>query len=341
MEDATPSTELATPRTELATPSTELGADVHLIDTRMGGYDGITAAYLLRTERPALVETGAARSAEQVVQALAALGIGAQDLATIVVTHIHLDHAGGVGDLATAFPRAEIVVHERGARHLVDPSRLLSSARRVYGDVLDTVFGELLATPVERVRALGQTGEVDLGGGRRLTSSYSPGHASHHVGLLDSATGDLYVGDAAGIYVPEADLVRPATPPPEFDLPLSLASLQTFRDLEPTRLLFSHYGPAPAVEEVLDRSAEELELWVELARGARSADLDLDHAVQAVRDRTRERYAALDADPAVRQKWEALNSDAANLTGILRWLDRVEPVGQSGPPVPSSPSPSS
>ena len=304
-----------------------LGADVHLLDTQMGGYDGITAAYLLRTSRPALVETGAARSADVVVDELAALGIGADDLATIVVTHIHLDHAGGVGDLAASFPRAEVVVHERGARHLVDPTRLVASARRVYGDMLDRVFGELLATPAERVRALGDTGEVDLGDGRRLTSTYSPGHASHHVGLLDSETGDLYVGDAAGIYVPEADLVRPATPPPDFDLPLALASIETFRTLAPTRLLFSHYGPASAVEEVLERSSEELELWVELARGARSAGLDLDHAVAAVRDRTLERYAAL-SGPAG-EKWEALNSDAANLSGILHWLDKVEPAAQT------------
>lgn len=304
--------------------ATGLGADVHLIDTRMGGYDGITAAYLIRSSRPALVETGAARSAALVVNELAALGIGPDDLATIVVTHIHLDHAGGVGDLAAAFPTAEIVVHERGARHLVDPARLLASARRVYGEVLDSVFGELLATPVERIRTLGEVGLVDLGDGRALTSTYSPGHASHHVGLLDSATGDLYVGDAAGLYVPESDLVRPATPPPDFDLDLALASLDSFGQLEPERLLFSHYGPATQVDDVLARSAEELELWVELARGCRAADLDLDHAVAAVRDRTRERYAALDPDST--DKWQALNSDEANLSGILRWLDKVEPA---------------
>jgi glyoxylase-like metal-dependent hydrolase (beta-lactamase superfamily II) len=305
---------------------TPLGDEVHLIDTQMGGYDGITAAYLIRSDRPALVETGAALSADLVVQQLAELGVGADDLATIVVTHIHLDHAGGVGDIAEAFPHAEVVVHERGARHLVSPERLLASARRVYGDVLDTVFGELRATPVERVRALGDTGEVDLGGGRRLTSTLSPGHASHHVGLLDSATGDLYVGDAAGIYVPEADLVRPATPPPEFDLPVALASLETFRALQPTRLLFSHYGPCGDVDTTLDRSAEELELWVELARDVRRQGLDLDHAVAAVRDRTRTRYAAVEAEPQLREKYEALNGYEANLVGILRWLDQAEPV---------------
>jgi len=303
--------------------ATPLGDDVHLLDTRMGGYDGITAAYLIRSSRPALIETGAAKSAQLVVDELAALGIGAGDLATIVVTHIHLDHAGGVGDLASAFPQAEIVVHERGARHLVDPARLMSSARRVFGEVMDTVFGELLATPAHRVRALGDTGEVDLGDGRRLSSTYSPGHASHHVGLLDSATGDLYVGDAAGVYVPEADIVRPATPPPDFDLDLALSSLQTFEQLAPTRLLFSHYGPAAHVAEVLSRSQDELRLWVELARGTRAEGLDLDHAVSAVRERTRERYAAM---AATDEKWQALSSDGANLSGILHWLDKVEPA---------------
>ena len=297
-----------------------------MIDTQMGGYDGITAAYLIRADRPALVETGAALSAGLVADHLEQLGVGPDDLATIVVTHIHLDHAGGVGDLARAFPSAEIVVHERGARHLVSPERLLDSARRVYGDIMDTVFGELLPTPVERIRALGDTDEIDLGGGRRLTSTWSPGHASHHVGLLDSATGDLYVGDAAGIYVPEVDLVRPATPPPDFDLPVALASIQAFRALEPTRLLFSHFGPVSDVGTTLDRSAEELELWVEMARDVRRQGLDLDHAVAAVRDRTQERYAAVSADPVLRVKHEALNSDEANLVGILRWLDRVEPA---------------
>jgi glyoxylase-like metal-dependent hydrolase (beta-lactamase superfamily II) len=303
-----------------------LGSDVHLIDTRMGGFDGITAAYLIRSERPALVETGAALSAERLVASLAALGIGPTDLATIVVTHIHLDHAGGVGDLSAAFPDAEVVVHERGARHLVSPERLLSSARRVYGDVMDSVFGELLPTPAERVRALGDVGEIDLGGGRRLSSHWSPGHASHHVGLLDSETGDLYVGDAAGIYVPEVELVKPATPPPDFDLPVALASIEGFRALRPQRLMFSHYGPVTQIDETLDASVEELELWVELTRDVRRQGLDLDHAVAAVRDRTRERYAVIEADPELRAKHDLLNSDEANLTGILRWLDQAEPV---------------
>jgi glyoxylase-like metal-dependent hydrolase (beta-lactamase superfamily II) len=304
----------------------DLGGSVHAIDTRMSGYQGITSAYALVTDRPCLVETGTARSAETVREALAALGIGPTDLATIVVTHIHLDHAGGVGDLARAFPHAEVVVHEAGARHLAEPERLLASARRVFGSVLDDVFGLLAPTDAGRIRSLGATGSIDLGGGRRLDAFHAPGHASHHLGLVDSSTGDLFVGDAAGIYVPETADVRPSTPPPDFDLELACASIARFRATQPTRLLFSHFGPVIDVETTLARSEEELRLWVELVREARLDGLDLDHALARVRERTAERYAAFLSDSERVERHEHLNADISNLVGIMRWLDQVEPL---------------
>ncbi len=310
-----------------ATDITALGHEVFQVDTRMAGYDGITAGYLIRAGRPCLVETGTAPSAPVVRDALAQLGIGPRDLATVVVTHIHLDHAGGVGDIAAMFPAAQIVVHQRGARHLADPSRLMASARLVYGDALDRLFGVLAPVPAERIVALDDHGTVDLGGGRRLDSHYSPGHAKHHVGLVDSDTGDLYVGDAAGVYLPETGDLRPATPPPDFDLDTALASLRTFAGLQPARLLFSHYGPVTPVSETLDRSAEEITVWVEETRQARTAGLDLDHAVAMVRERTKERYAAFnpDVDPAIAEKFDRVSGAAANVGGIMHWLDKTEP----------------
>ena len=137
----------AAPAIAVADLITDLGHDVFQIDTRMAGYEGITAGYLIRGDRPCLVETGTGPSAPIVRHALAALGVGPADLATVVVTHIHLDHAGGTGDIARMFPAAEVVVHELGARHLADPSRLMASARMVYGDELDELFGELVPTP--------------------------------------------------------------------------------------------------------------------------------------------------------------------------------------------------
>jgi glyoxylase-like metal-dependent hydrolase (beta-lactamase superfamily II) len=328
-----------------------------MIDTAMSGYSGITAAYAILGDRPCLVETGTATSAPVVQEALTGLGVGADDLATIVVTHIHLDHAGGVGDLAAAYPRARIVVQDAGARHLADPSRLMASARRVFGSAMDALFGELLPTEASRIDAIGEVGAVDLGAGRRLEAHHTPGHAAHHLGLVDSATGDLYVGDAAGLYIPpdsagertglgpggELGAMLPGTPPPEFDLDLALASLGRFRDLGASRLLFSHYGPITAVAEALGRAEEELRLWVGIVAGAWLAEgegkergrLDMDHAVAMVRDRTRERYADLLGRPETAAKFEALSSSAANVAGIARWLaaeeQRVALLAEGGP----------
>ncbi len=310
------------------TDITALGHEVFQIDTRMAGYGGITAGYLIRSDRPCLVETGTAPSAPVVQDALARLGVGAGDLATVVVTHIHLDHAGGAGDIAAMFPAAQIVVHQRGARHLADPSRLMASARQVYGDALERFFGVLAPVPAGRIVALEDTGTVDLGGGRRLDSHYSPGHAKHHVGLIDSQSGDLYVGDAAGVYMPDTGDISPATPPPDFDLETALASLRKFGALQPTRLLFSHYGPVGAVTQTLERSAEEIRVWVDETRQARAAGLDLDHAVAMVRERTRHRYAAFrpGGDPAVARKIERIGGTASNVDGIMYWLSQQEPA---------------
>jgi glyoxylase-like metal-dependent hydrolase (beta-lactamase superfamily II) len=318
----------AAPSFAVADPVIDLGHEVFQIDTRMAGYDGITASYLIRGDRPCLVETGTAPSAPVVGDALASLGVGADDLATIVVTHIHLDHAGGTGDLAQMFPSAEVVVHELGARHLADPSRLMASARMVWGSELDGLFGTLAPTPQERIRAVDQIGVVDLGGGRRLESHYSPGHARHHVGLVDTVSGDLYVGDAAGLYIRETGDMRPATPPPDFDLEVALESLRMFAALQPTRLLFSHFGPVTAVDQALDTAAAEIRVWVEETRQARKTGLDLDHAAAMVAERTRQRYRVLSEDGSaeVAAKYDRISSATANVAGIMRWLDKAEAV---------------
>jgi glyoxylase-like metal-dependent hydrolase (beta-lactamase superfamily II) len=302
----------------------DLGNGVIGIDTRMSGYDGITAAYLVLHDKPCLIETGTASSARRITEVLADYGVGPYDLASIVVTHVHLDHAGGVGDLARIFPRAQVLAHEKGARHLVDPERLVSSARRVFGDVLDNVFGPLLATPVERVRALSDEDEVDLGSGRILKSFYAPGHASHHVGLLDPETGDLYVGDAAGIVIPETAEQRPATPPPDFDLGLALNSLDAFEDRGPTRLLFSHFGPVSDPGPTLSVARDQLNRWVETTREARALGLDLDHALAMVREKSATDEVRLRAADATYEKFEHLNATRTNVNGIWRWLDKQD-----------------
>lgn len=302
----------------------DLGDDVFAIDTQMAGHTGITSSYLIRGSRPCLVETGTALSAPVVIDALATLGVSAEDLSSIVVTHIHLDHAGGVGDMAVAFPNAQVVVHERGARHLADPSKLVASAQRVFGSDMDRLFGILLPTPAARLTTLGDRGFLDLGDGRRLDTFHNPGHASHHVALVDSETGDLYTGDAAGVFVPDTEEVRPATPPPDFDLSLALDSLAKMRAAKPTRLLFSHFGAVTDVDRVFADSEAELHYWVEDVSEAYHSGMDLDHAVAMVKEKDRVRHPEFYKDTERAAKFEELSSTEAQVAGIWRWLEKSD-----------------
>nr|WP_218908926.1 MBL fold metallo-hydrolase [Nocardiopsis sinuspersici] len=304
---------------------TPLGDDIFAIDTMLAGYPGIVSSYLIRSERPCIVEVGTAGSARVLHEAVTRLGLAPEDLATIVVTHIHLDHAGGTGDMAALFPNAEIVVHERGARHLADPSRLMHSAAMVWGDRLDTLFGRMSPTEGTRIRAVAETGEIDLGGGRKLVTHYAPGHAKHHMGLVDTLTGDLYVGDALGVYKPLTGDLSPATPPPDFDMDACLSTLRLFGDIGARRLMFSHFGAVTSVSETIDRAEAELRLWVETVRESQSSTGDLDHAIAMVRDKVVSRYKPLppDVSPGSAEILDTLSGAETNVSGIVHWLDRL------------------
>jgi glyoxylase-like metal-dependent hydrolase (beta-lactamase superfamily II) len=290
------------------------------IDTLLGGWERMTAGYLIEGERPVLVETGSQSSIGTLLAALAELGVGPDDLAGVAVTHIHLDHAGGVGDVARAFPNAAVYVHPKGARHLVDPERLVDSASRVYGPLLDSLYGRLDPTPSERITVLEDGDEIDIGGGRSLRAIDSPGHAKHHIGLLDSGSGYLFAGDAVGVRLPDGGMLRPATPPPDFDLDQALASLQAFADHSPTGIALAHYGLVPvAPDELLGEAADTLRAWAEEAERAWRAGEDMAAALQ-------ERFGAATApaDESMREKLEILNGFHSNAAGFRRWLELRE-----------------
>jgi glyoxylase-like metal-dependent hydrolase (beta-lactamase superfamily II) len=287
------------------------------IDTLLGGWERMTAGYLIEGERPVLVETGSQSSVETLLGALGSLGMGPDDLAGVAVTHIHLDHAGGVGDVARAFPSATVYVHEKGARHLVDPTRLVDSAGRVYGPLLDSLYGRLDPTPPERIVVLRDGDEIAIGGGRTLHAIDSPGHAKHHLGLLDSGSGYLFAGDAVGVRLPDGGVLRPATPPPDFDLDQALASLRRFADHSPTGIALAHYGLVPAAPtELLEEAADTLRAWAEVAEKAWRAGEDIAAALELRFADTR----AVEDD--AREKLETLNGFHSNAAGFLRWLER-------------------
>ena len=248
----------------------EVASGITMFDTLLGGWPGVTAAYLVTGTQPALVETGAQTSVPAVRSALAAMGMGPDDLAWIVVTHVHLDHCGGVGDLALAFPRATVVVHTRGAPHLATPARLVAASAAVYAEHAP-VYGGLTAVDEDRIMAVGDGARIGLGGMRELVMFDAPGHARHQMAVLDEATGTVMAGDALGVQFAGAGLY-PAIPPPEFDLEQSLHTLQRLSVLEPETLLLGHYGPVPDPQEAIALATVQQTIAAETAWDAWRAD---------------------------------------------------------------------
>ncbi len=304
----------------------EIAPGIRQLDTLLGGMEQLTAGFLIDGPMPALVETGSQSSVPAVHAALDALGLGPLDLRWIIVTHIHLDHAGGVGELARDFPNATVVVHERGARHLVDPSRLVDSASRVYGPLLDSLYGRMTAVPEDRLIAADDGYQVDVGNGRTLVLVDSPGHAKHHHAVLDEQTGTLLVGDAVGVLLPDLGVLRPATPPPDFDLDLAVQSLQRFAELRPTRMVLTHYGPVADAQDTLAAAEEMLHGWVDVAE--RVIENAADAGIDDVADALAEAFA-LDPETLpeeVREKAEILNGVHSNAAGIVRYLRQRAPA---------------
>ncbi|HEX6230817.1 MAG TPA: MBL fold metallo-hydrolase [Actinomycetota bacterium] len=302
----------------------EVAEGITAIDTFFAGRERYTAAYLLSASEPAIVETGPTTSQDAVVAGLARLGIGPQDLAHVVVTHIHLDHAGGVGRIASTFPAATVWVHEAGAPHLADPTRLIASAARIYGDRMPTLFGPVDPVPPPRIRSLAGEDEVPLGD-RTLRAVYAPGHAKHQVALIDSATGAVFTGDAIGIHPPDVPVLRPATPPPEFDLELAIDTIERIRRLAGEMLLFAHFGPVREVDRICDLAVARYRRWTEAVREALERTDDLDE-IAAVLQQVAEGDLQTGSEAQLDlNQLETLSSVRMNAMGIIRyWNKRAE-----------------
>jgi glyoxylase-like metal-dependent hydrolase (beta-lactamase superfamily II) len=296
------------------------------IDTHMGGLPEITAGYLLMGERPALVETGPALQAGVVAEGIVNAGVAPEDLGWIVLSHIHLDHGGGVGELVRTFPNATVVVHPFGARHLVDPERLLASSARVYGELMDTVYGGLTPVEASRIKAVEDGEIIDLGG-RRVELLHAPGHARHHIGTFDLDTGALFAGDAVGVLLPSSNVLRPATPPPDFDRDLAVRSLRAFAERQPAHLVLTHFGPITPPVERLAEAEERLLRWCETAEAAaRDHGPEVDHIEAALRDRFERDEGHQSGDP---DSFRLLNTYESNAAGLARWLQQRRAAEQA------------
>ena len=308
------------------TSTVEVAEGVVAIDTMMAGREKVTSGYLLRASEPALIETGPTTSVPAVLAGLGSLGLGPNDLAHIVVTHIHLDHAGGVGALSGHFPKATVWVHERGAPHLAEPDRLVKSVARLYGEErMRALFGPVEPVEPDRLRSVSDGDRIALGD-RDIDVMYTPGHASHHVALADSRTGAVFTGDALGIHLPDVGVLRPATPPPDVDIEQSQQSIRRIRErARSSVLMFSHYGPVSEVDELCEIASSRLTRWAGVVRAAMDQTDDLDRIAEMLDRGTADEFdGSPDPGPA-RERYELLATMKMNAAGLVRyWQKRAE-----------------
>ena len=243
-----------------------------LIDLEHMGRPESLAAYLIETgEGPVVVDPGPAVTLPRLHADLAQRGYRPGDLTALLLTHIHLDHAGASGTLARENPALRVHVHEKGAPHLVDPARLIGSATRLYGERMERLWGEIAAVPRHQVVSLAGGERLRLGG-RKIEVAYTPGHAWHHVSYFDPETETAFVGDTGGVFGPPPrpplPIVLPATPPPDFDLPAWLDSIERILRWTPVRLALTHFGIASDPTRHFEELSQGLVEWTGYAREA-------------------------------------------------------------------------
>lgn len=301
--------------------------NLHTHDLHFQGIPGVIAATTLESAGEiALIETGPGSCGETLLASLQAHGIGIRDVRKVFVTHIHLDHSGGAGWWAQQ--GAQIYVHERGAAHVIDPARLIDSAARIYGDQMETLWGDILPAPKENVHALKdhdtiQVGEIEL------TAWDTPGHARHHLCYLTGGT--CFTGDVAGMRLADTRYLSVTSAPPQFEPDAYHASIDRLLAANLTELRLTHYGPVTDVQDHLTRYRQRIQQVTELLtrwhkEGRSTAEIaqqyhDHEQALAQTQDVTSEEW----------QKLEATNSTSMCASGIIHWVEKqVRRSGNSG-----------
>lgn len=241
----------------------QLSSQLYLIDDHDLQQDERTGTYVLVGDDITLIETCAAPSLPYLLNGLQQLQINLADVKNIIVTHVHLDHAGAAGLMMEKCPNATLFVHSRGARHMIDPTKLIQGAKAVYGDAFDKLFNPILPIPEKRVHIVKDGETLQISENRILTFYDTPGHAKHHISIHDSLTNGIFTGDTIGIYYRElaeldVELYLPTTSPSQFQPDAMIAAKDRIRNMKVDSIYFGHYGASSHVSEVY----KQLEYWL-------------------------------------------------------------------------------
>ncbi len=240
----------------------EIGKNLFIVDLETGGFKNLIASYILKGNKPIIVETGPTSSIPNLLSGLKELNVKPEDVAYVALTHVHIDHSGGTGTLLKSLPNAKVIVHSKGAPHLKDPAKLWVATKEVLGSVAE-MFGEPEPVHEERIIVAGEGATFDAGNGVKLKAVEAPGHASHNLSYYEFLNEAVFSGDSAGAYISEFDTVFPTTPPP-FRPDIALISLDKLVSLNPKVLCYSHFGSAKDAVKRLRDYAVQIKLWLRI-----------------------------------------------------------------------------
>lgn len=295
-------------------------SDVRTLDLRFQGRKEAIASFLLYSGHEAtLIETGPTTCIPVLLQELEFMGVPPEQVTSLLLTHIHLDHAGAVGNLMDMFPNATVYVSEIGAPHLVSPEKLIGSATRVYGDDMDKLWGEVRPVPESRIVPMEDGHRLKVAD-RPVQALYTPGHASHHLAYLLEDTRELFTGDIAGVRLPGTQRVLPPTPPPEFDFEQWIESINKIREVAPSALYLTHYGRKDDVERHLDELRARLESWMNFVLGMAHERLDAEQIAQELQMLAESELSPTVSDPDLRLRFNLVAGYGMDVAGLLRYF---------------------
>ena len=306
-----------------------LGDGIFVVDTEHVRPQADASYLIIEGGHAAFVDTGTARSVPNLLGALAALDIHVERVDYVLLTHVHLDHAGGAGALMASLPRARIVVHPRGAPHLTDPGKLVAGTKAVYGEeAYAAQFGDAVPIPAERVVTV-EDGERLVFGARTLEFLHTPGHALHHLCVLDRDTREVFTGDTFGVSYRESDtaagpFVFPTTSPPQFDPAQLRASVARIAALEPRCAYLTHYGRVDAVGKLARDLDTEIDAFARIARAGAAAPDRVPRIGRELFAHLSRRLQAHGYAGDARAQHDLLDGDVAlNADGLDAWLRRA------------------
>jgi len=239
----------------------EVAENIILIDNALYSIPEWGSVYLINEDKKALIDTGPTTSVNAVLDGIKKAGVDPGEIDYVIATHIHLDHAGGAGELLKYLPKAQVIVHHKGARHLVNPERLMESFASTMGQRMMKKTGPVVPIDEERIIPVSGDEVFKLGERQSLRMLHTPGHAPHQICIMESRNNGVFSGDAIGISVAGGKVLMPATPPPAFDLELSLDSLEKLTELNADLIYFAHFGVTDRVRESIDTAANKLKTW--------------------------------------------------------------------------------